>query len=405
MKILSKHGDEVRLLCGIDERVEVGELLEILEEDRCLVVQVVDLEQESELVLSGNRGREVVTKARLEGIGGEWKIYREWSGWFPLNPTEIRKISAGKILGPDPGRERVPIGIERGGEVVYSPLDSLLRPGVVLGYDSSYLTSWLSLLAHFRNARVTVLDPRGELVRALRKISRRISVELDFERAGEDFKIPLRELGLRPLLDLVAEVCESRSRNVALFTSIYTRLEREGSLDVDSLRRAVQAEDSLRALLDVLDAIEEVVCAEAEEREVEYRILDLSACNYIAARTVLSYFLHEVDRPRHLLVVGGLSEFRIGDPESSARIALAKGLPVLFDVGLDLEHSPMVRYAVNLFLSGPYNRVLEEVTPLLEVEEPLVKRLSSDEYLASGMATANTPLILQKPGPELLEAL
>lgn len=113
MQIKSKRGDEVRLYCDLEERIELSELIEISEEDRSVVVQVVDIEQDSELLLAGEKGREVVAKIRLEGIGGERRIYKAWSGWFPSTPMFIKKVKANDVLAPDDWQENFPLGRER----------------------------------------------------------------------------------------------------------------------------------------------------------------------------------------------------------------------------------------------------------------------------------------------------
>ena len=383
MQVKSKRGDEVRLYCDLEEKFEFGELIEISEEDRSVIVQVVDIEQDSELILAGEKGREIVAKIRLEGLGGEHRIYKEWSGWFPSTPMLIKKVKASNVLALDSWRENLPLGRERANEDVFkiSPRD-LWTLNVVAGIRSDALLGMLATILCLKEYKVAVLDTTGNFIKNLNKVVRERFRVL---KLGEDLKLPLSMLNR----DFFA-IYGWPEPLLTLFDGIH-RKHRKSSL------RRILMELSLRKdtdmFIDFLDSLSDILTIEENELSLyKYLILDISKYEGPPAFLAALYYL--LKPGYRYIFLTNIRSFHVSDVEKLARVFISKRKPVFIDIGVDTELSVLLRYAVNLFFTGPYNRLLEDIFPLLEQEEPLIRRLSSEEFLINGLLTKNIPLIL-----------
>ena len=392
MQVKSKRGDEVRLYCDLEEKIEFGELIEISEEDRSVVVQVIDIEQDSELLLAGEKGREVVAKIRLEGIGGEHRVYKEWSGWFPSTPVLIKKVKASDVLAPSSWQENIPLGRERVDGSIFniSPRD-LRTLNVMAGIHSDTLLGILASTLCLKEYKVIILDTTGNFIKNL---SRTVRDKFRVFKLGRDIRLPLSTLRR----DFFAIYGWSEPL-LTLFDNIYKKY---GKTDPSPLRK-ILAELSLRKdtelFIDFLDLASEILTTKNSELETgKYVILDISEYEGPPALLASLYYIMEEDY-RYIFLTN-IRSFYVQDLEKLARLLISRRKAIFIDIGVDTELSLLLRYAVNLFFTGPYNRLLEDIFPLLENEEPLLRRLSSEEYLANGLLTKNTPIILTMLRPE-----
>ncbi|GEM_PF-2274484 len=395
MQVKSKRGDEVRLYCDLEERVEIGELIEISEEDRSVVVQILDIEQDSELILSGEKGREVLAKIRLEGIGGESRVYKEWSGWFPSTPVLVKKVSASRILAPNIWQESLPLGYERNSEELFQvSLQNLRTLNIVAGFRSENLLATLAAILCLKGYRVIVFDSTGRFAKLIRR-----SFRERFRRftVGDEIKLPIAELGgvWRDFLSIYGWT----EPLITMFDSVYKSFKKSKSLSFKSIVRELSLRKDTELFVDFLCSLNEVLTDEHDEINLgRHVILDLSKCDSPSALLTILHRLIKQDY--NFLLINNIQALHVPDLEKLARLLISKKDAVFIDIGVDTEASVLLRYAVNLFFTGPYNRLLEDLFPLLENEEPLLRKLSSEEFLINGFLTKNTPVILTMLRPE-----
>jgi len=426
MKIKSKHRDEVRLYYNLGERVEIGDLLEISEDDRSVIVQVVDIEQDTELMLSGDKGLEVLAKIRLEGFGGEFRTYREWSGWFPSSPMLIKRINASSVLSPDIAQERLFIGYEKGTKApFFIPLTSLKTLNVIAGLDSEellavltsilYIKNNLNVIAgldseellavltsilYIKNNNVLVIDLTGRFHKILKLVLRSSKIKTSYFKLGKDFKIKGKDIPVDALAKYL-NFFEIDALTINLIDNIFKNIINSDKVlnSLEKIAEIISARKDMEFLADLISSLNEITTWYGESFYPEdFTVIDASECSNTSALFAILYYL--LNSGRFILAVNGIQNLVINEKEQLARLILARKKPVFVNIDVDSETSVYLRHAVNIFFTGPYNRILDDILPLVENEEPLIRKLSIGEFLVNGLATKNTPIILLTPQVE-----
>ena len=401
MKIKSKHRDEVRLYYNLGERVEIGDLLEISEDDRSVIVQVVDIEQNTELMLSGDKGLEVLAKIRLEGFGGEFRTYREWSGWFPSSPMLIKRINASSVLSPDIAQERLFIGYEKGTKApFFIPLTSLKTLNVIAGLDSEELLAVLTSILYIKNNNVLVIDLTGRFHKILKLVLRSSKIKTSYFKLGKDFKIKGKDIPVDALAKYL-NFFEIDALTINLIDNIFKNIINSDKVlnSLEKIAEIISARKDMEFLADLISSLNEITTWYGESFYPEdFTVIDASECSNTSALFAILYYL--LNSGRFILAVNGIQNLVINEKEQLARLILARKKPVFVNIDVDSETSVYLRHAVNIFFTGPYNRILDDILPLVENEEPLIRKLSIGEFLVNGLATKNTPIILLTPQVE-----
>ena len=401
MKIKSKHRDEVRLYYNLGERVEIGDLLEISEDDRSVIVQVVDIEQNTELMLSGDKGLEVLAKIRLEGFGGEFRTYREWSGWFPSSPMLIKRINASSVLSPDIAQERLFIGYEKGTKApFFIPLTSLKTLNVIAGLDSEELLAVLTSILYIKNNDILVIDLTGRFHKILKLVLRSSKIKTSYFKLGKDFKIKGKDIPIDALAKYL-NFFEIDALTINLIDNIFKNIINSDKVlnSLEKIAEIISARKDMEFLADLISSLNEITTWYGESFYPEdFTVIDASECSNTSALFAILYYL--LNSGRFILAVNGIQNLVINEKEQLARLILARKKPVFVNIDVDSETSVYLRHAVNIFFTGPYNRILDDILPLVENEEPLIRKLSIGEFLVNGLATKNTPIILLTPQVE-----
>ncbi|MCD6457241.1 MAG: hypothetical protein J7K82_00195 [Thermoproteales archaeon] len=401
MKIKSKHRDEVRLYYNLGERVEIGDLLEISEDDRSVIVQVVDIEQNTELMLSGDKGLEVLAKIRLEGFGGEFRTYREWSGWFPSSPMLIKRINASSVLSPDIAQERLFIGYEKGTKApFFIPLTSLKTLNVIAGLDSEELLAVLTSILYIKNNDILVIDLTGRFHKILKLVLRSSKIKTSYFKLGKDFKIKGKDIPVDALAKYL-NFFEIDALTINLIDNIFKNIINSDKVlnSLEKIAEIISARKDMEFLADLISSLNEITTWYGESFYPEdFTVIDASECSNTSALFAILYYL--LNSGRFILAVNGIQNLVINEKEQLARLILARKKPVFVNIDVDSETSVYLRHAVNIFFTGPYNRILDDILPLVENEEPLIRKLSIGEFLVNGLATKNTPIILLTPQVE-----
>ncbi|RLE73824.1 MAG: hypothetical protein DRZ80_05615 [Thermoprotei archaeon] len=401
MKIKSKHRDEVRLYYNLGERVEIGDLLEISEDDRSVIVQVVDIEQDTELMLSGDKGLEVLAKIRLEGFGGEFRTYREWSGWFPSSPMLIKRINASSVVSPDIAQERLFIGYEKGTKApFFIPLTSLKTLNVIAGLDSEELLAVLTSILYIKNNNVLVIDLTGRFHKILKLVLRSSKIKTSYFKLGKDFKIKGKDIPVDALAKYL-NFFEIDALTINLIDNIFKNIINSDKVlnSLEKIAEIISARKDMEFLADLISSLNEITTWYGESFYPEdFTVIDASECSNTSALFAILYYL--LNSGRFILAVNGIQNLVINEKEQLARLILARKKPVFVNIDVDSETSVYLRHAVNIFFTGPYNRILDDILPLVENEEPLIRKLSIGEFLVNGLATKNTPIILLTPQVE-----
>jgi len=401
MKIKSKHRDEVRLYYNLGERVEIGDLLEISEDDRSVIVQVVDIEQDTELMLSGDKGLEVLAKIRLEGFGGEFRTYREWSGWFPSSPMLIKRINASSVVSPDIAQERLFIGYEKGTKApFFIPPTSLKTLNVIAGLDSEELLAVLTSILYIKNNNVLVIDLTGRFHKILKLVLRSSKIKTSYFKLGKDFKIKGKDIPVDALAKYL-NFFEIDALTINLIDNIFKNIINSDKVlnSLEKIAEIISARKDMEFLADLISSLNEITTWYGESFYPEdFTVIDASECSNTSALFAILYYL--LNSGRFILAVNGIQNLVINEKEQLARLILARKKPVFVNIDVDSETSVYLRHAVNIFFTGPYNRILDDILPLVENEEPLIRKLSIGEFLVNGLATKNTPIILLTPQVE-----
>ncbi|RLE64668.1 MAG: hypothetical protein DRN53_00670 [Thermoprotei archaeon] len=314
MQILTKSGDEIYLVYHPDEKIEVGETLEIIDtkEDRGLIVQVIELNLvdlpgiledvvRQEAVSKNFRVLEVassdlkklmidlknmkIAKTKIRHEIKRGKIV-PWSGWTPSRSSEIKSIKIRELVKSldIEGKRNIVAGsnVFDGSDFIVNAYD-LQGINVIVGKKGtgkSHLAKTLLLGLIDHGARVLVFDINDEYSNLRYKVDgskseyyeKIITLEPDPSKDSEytPLKFTLPYIGLEVFYSVMVDVLKLPEASAATLREIWNRLEESGSLRLSKLFHEIENESSRvrEAIYRRLKALEETrIVTEDEEKE------------------------------------------------------------------------------------------------------------------------------------------
>ncbi|MCX8187438.1 MAG: ATP-binding protein [Nitrososphaeria archaeon] len=279
MKILSKNGDTIELLASPDEEpLNRGDYLLIIEDDKKLLAQVIDVEYAEIPGTLEDTLRELASESIsvshfdpydvgsvLAEVRDSRLIIGKFRGiimdgalrndvlWLPsrLN-SKIERASPQLIseLSKTCGRRQIVIGECMGSNMTINAEDLDGRLTIITGKKEtgkSYLTKLLiTSLANY-GAKIVVLDVNGEytgLSETLDGSRSDVAGKLASLIPGENFKISIEDAGLKTVLDILQYILGTPATSLREFIRVWGLIEK------------VDGRATLRGLIDALHRIQ-----------------------------------------------------------------------------------------------------------------------------------------------------
>jgi hypothetical protein len=291
MRVISKDGDEVNILCLPDEELALGEYLAIEDsssKERKLIVQVYDLSYFDAPGLIEDLVREEMVKSTLNGseegftdlpaitaMMRDLKIAKckvrkvldsrsVLSTWLPSRASSaINRISCDKLLelGKDNG---IWLGYSSDNSYFYANIDGIDGCLNVItgrkGSGKSHLAKIILSSLVSLGAYCFIFDLNDEYV-GLRQIKSEVGKRFLILRPGEKMKFSLSYLGFRTFASILKNVLDLPSQSLRELSRVWKSLDKEGYLSLDNLieviRRLRINEHVREALLSRLEVVQE----------------------------------------------------------------------------------------------------------------------------------------------------
>lgn len=346
MKILSKNNDTVELLASPDEELlERGDYLIIEDENRKLLIQVIDIEYANlpgiledtlrELSMEDAKNSSLIDPFSVGSIIAKLRevrlIISKFRGvlmngelrndvlWLPSRfYSKIQKASPSLIneLSRSSARRIIPLGECMGDWFTINAESIDGRLTIITGkkeMGKSHLAKLLVLGLVEYGARVLIFDVNGEYTGLSKRIDghdNELSDRLKTLVPGQNFKVSMEETGLKTMLDILRYVYDTPSASLREFSRIWYIVKKMyGKVTLKAVIEAImkaQMNESVReALLSRLSSIEDLEFFDDENQrsledllnELEYGgalIVDLSKSLPHGRRLVVEYILSKL---------------------------------------------------------------------------------------------------------------
>lgn len=291
MRIISKDGNEVSILCLPNEELALGEYLtieDLTSKERKLIVQVYDLSYFDTPGLMEDLVREEIVKSTLNGseegfvdlpsISAMMKDLRiakckirkvvdsksALSVWLPSRASStIKKISCDELLGLSKDNS-IWLGYSPDNSYFYADLEGIDGCLNIItgrkGSGKSHLAKIILSSLVVLGAYCFVFDLNDEYV-GLRQIKGGAGKRFLILRPGKEMKFSLSYLGFRTFASILRNVLEMPSQSLRELNRVWKRLDKEGYLSLDSLIEIIQRlrinEHVREALLSRLEMVQE----------------------------------------------------------------------------------------------------------------------------------------------------
>ena len=312
MQILTKSGDEIYLVYHPDEKIEVGESLEIVDarENRGLIVQVIELNlvdlpgiledvvrheavrtvrvvevasgDVQKLMIDVKNMKIAKTKIRYEIRNGE---IVPWSGWTPSRSSEIKSIRIGELIKSldIEGKRNIVVGLNifDGSDFIVNAYD-LQGINVIVGKKGtgkSHLAKTLLLGLIDYGARVVVFDINDEYSNLRYRLDgskskyyeKIVTLEPSPPEDSEytPLKFTLPYIGLEVFYSVMVDVLKLPEASAATLREIWNRLEESGILSMSLLFDMIDRESARvkEAIYRRLKSVEETGIVTEDEKE------------------------------------------------------------------------------------------------------------------------------------------
>ena len=296
MKILRKEGDGIQLLCFPEEDVEKGDYLLIKDasKERALIAQIIDVQYANIPGILEDLLRDGISESSLTGedvdpfkVSSQIEVLKDTRllvgkirgalqngqlscdvSWLPSRIHSIIQVMPQTTLTEMlPAKHSFQLGFSRRSGMITTDLSAIDgRLNIITGRKGtgkSHLSKLLVTTLVEAGAPVVVLDVNGEYVNlGLTQDGRHLQLSSKILSLvpGLNLKFSLSEVGLGTFLGILLHALSLPDNSARVFARIWRQLERENSLTMKALGKAIadfecheSIKDALLARFNTLD--------------------------------------------------------------------------------------------------------------------------------------------------------